>query len=257
MYHQPGFTSPLLPSLRNISLPVSTGSPSPGAASAKASKAAITAIATAAISAASVAASSTSHQIAEEKEDEANVAGFGKEEQDQQEDSAADDDLKERKMNRLGLAGWHTAVLVDGGDCEGNTSILSDDIRNPAYPNGNGSVVVILAGGGSHGTANVANLRIIQDAFKAIAHFDAAAARIHDKNHEDAPVFFVAYFPLVFEFGGKLLDALIVVECLHGDDGDLGVSFAVYLGADGLEILFDVRAQDSCKIADVAGGGRK
>src|SRR5277367_6768763 len=113
-------------------------------------------------------------------------------------------------------------ILVDRlGLGEGDAGIGSDDPGDLADAYGNGGVVVVLAEGRHHGTADVAHFGVVEDAFQTVAHLDAVLAGGYGDDQEDAAICALgAYLPLVFEGCGELVDGLVVVEGLDGDDGD-------------------------------------
>lgn len=141
---------------------------------------------------------------------------------------------------------------------ERDASIVGDDLGNQSDAQGDGCVVVTLRGRGDHCTADVPYLGVVQDAFEAVANLDAAFARRHDEDHQDASIgSFRTYLPLVLEGGGELFDRHVVVDGFDGNDGYLGVSLAVDLDADVFDVLLDGGGKDACKIIDEAGRRRE
>jgi len=75
-------------------------------------------------------------------------------------------------------------ILVDRlGKIQGDAGIGCDNASQLLYAKRNRGVVVSLTEGRNHGTTNVADLCVVQDAFKAIADFDAILRRVHDDQH--------------------------------------------------------------------------
>ena len=150
-------------------------------------------------------------------------------------------------------------VLVLGGVWgEGNAGVGGDDFGDLPDAEGDGGVVVALLGVGDHGAEDVAGAGVVEDAFEAVTYLDAASARIHDEEHEDAAIGSLgANLPFVFKRGGELFDGLVAVEGLDGDEGDLGVGLAIDLGAEGFNALLCGGGQDACEVADVTGWSRE
>ena len=133
--------------------------------------------------------------------------------------------------------------------------IGGDDVGDLPNAEGDGVIVVVLLGVRLHGAADVADLGVVEDAFEAVADLDAAVARRHDEDHEDATVCALgADLPLLFELGGELFDGLVVIKGLNGDDGDLGVGLAVNGGAEIFNLLADGGGECAGEVVDVAGG---
>lgn len=247
LYHQQ--RSPACDSILSEHLPVPAGSPSSGATPTEASKSAAIAVTAAS---ATIATAATPHQISQEKEDQTDIAGFCEKKDDEENDRAANDNLEGRDLNRLRL-GRHAVILVSRGSGQGDACILGDNICDLTDSDRNRGVVVVLACSRSHGTAYVTHLCVIEDAFEAVSHLDAPATRIHNEDHQDAAILFIPHLPFVFKVGRELLDALVVIEGLDGDHGNLRVGLMVNLCAQGLKILLYIGTKDSSEVVNVPG----
>src|SRR5271155_1174184 len=128
-------------------------------------------------------------------------------------------------------------ILVDWlGQVQGDPGVRGDDLRDLLNAERNRSVVVALAERRDHRTADVAYLRVVEDALQPIANLNSVFPRVQHDEHQNAAVGALGtYLPLVFERSGKFFNRLVVVERLDGHDGDLGMGPAVDLGAEVLK----------------------
>ena len=105
-------------------------------------------------------------------------------------------------------------------------------------------IVVTLVHRRNHGSADVADLGIVQDAFEAITYLDAVLPRIHHHNHRGRRDRFPSRRPpLVFQCGREFVDRLVIIQRLDGDDGNLGMGLAIDLSAQDFETVFRLGGQ--------------
>lgn len=234
---------------------VSAGASAAGASSSEAAKTASIPIAAAAASATS-AAQAAAHQISQEEKDKASVAGLDEEEKNEQDRAAAKDNLREIKLDGGSL---FAMILVNRlGEAQSDTCIGGDDLGDLLDAERNCSVVIEVTQGRDHGTANISDLGVVQNALKTVADFDAILPRVHDDQQKNAAVSPLrANLPLVFERSGKLVYRLIAIHRLDRDNRDLGVRLAIDLGTEIFKIELGGRSEDVGKIADIARGSRK
>src|SRR5271154_4328889 len=233
-------------------LPVAAGPTAAGAAAAEAAKAAAPVV----IIATAAASSAAAQQVGEDEEDPAGVAGAHQQDQHQQDHSAAHQHLPQAQLHRLA----DLAVVVHLGNLQGDAGVGGDDLPDPRDAARNRQVVVASLHGRHHGAADVAYLGVVQDAFEAVAHLDAALGGAHDEQHQDAAIGALgADLPLLFESGGELFyrlrAAVVPLDGLDGDDGDLGVRLPIDLEAEIVDAVDGLRRQNAGEVVDVAGRG--
>lgn len=168
-----------------------------------------------------------SHQVAEEKEYKADVAGFNEKEENQQDDRSPKDQLCQTELNGLGLA----VILMNGLPIgERNPGVCGDDLCDLAHTQRYRRVVVSLLCSRYHRTTDVANLGIVENALQSVADLNSSSPRLHDEDYQNAAVSSLrTNLPFVLELGGELFDGLVVIESLDGDDSDLSMRLAVNL----------------------------
>jgi hypothetical protein len=223
---------------------ITTGTASSGTSSAETSEASSASAVTPAT------ASAASHEVSEEEEEEAEVAGTGEEDDDQQDDAAADEYLHRGEGDLLGLL----AAVVVLGSRERDSCVGGDDLGQLLDADGDALVVVTGGERGHHGSADITDLGIVEDAFEAVSDLDPAFSRVENYEDQDASICALcADLPLLLESGGEVVDRLVVVEGFDGDYRYLRVGLAIDLGAEVFEVQLRGRGEDAGEVADVAG----
>ena len=121
-------------------------------------------------------------------------------------------------------------------------------------PDLDGRAVLRLLKQRVHAAADVADLAVGKNAFKAVADFNAILAILDGEDEEDALVGGLgADLPVVFERGGPGVD-VFAVEGFDGDYLDGGVGLGINLPGDVFDIFLGGRIDDIREVADVAGG---
>ena len=143
-------------------------------------------------------------------------------------------------------------MICTSGWSEGNASIGGNYSRELLYPKRNGGVVVIRFCIRLHGAADVAHLRVVENAFKAVANFNPAEAWIHHQEHEHTAVAALrAYLPLVLQLGCKLLNRLIAIDRFDGDNGNFRVRLASDGGTESFDLLPHRVREDTGKVVHI------
>ena len=104
-----------------------------------------------------------------------------------------------------------------------HVGIGGNHLRHLAHGRGHGGVVVASSQVGNHPASIVAQLGVVQNAFKPVSHIDAVLVVAHGQQHQHALVrALLAYLPLVFKLVG-VVGRIVAVHGLHGNNGNLRV----------------------------------
>ena len=171
---------------------------------------------------------------------------------EEEEDHGKEDEFDEATAEMDWLARGNDRLIVR----EGDFGVSCDDLSNFTHGLGDCSVEVIGAKKGDHFAAYIADLAIGENAFEAVADFNASFVVVDgQKNHDSAVVLALAtHLPFVFESIGKL-SRVNAIQRVDGDNGDLRVGLRVVeLGAEAVEPGNGSRRENVGKVADVIGG---
>lgn len=163
--------------------------------------------------------------------------------QDQEDDDS--DDAEQDLLSQCELdiaAGAGVTLRKIRHSREFDIGIRCDGLSNARCYQLESAGKVALAEDGHDLTPEAADLPVRQDAFQAIAHFNAILVVLRGQQYEDATVSaFCAYAPLFVQSDGKVFDRF-VLKRLDRDDGDLGVRFLLDFKAKSIERVFRIGA---------------
>jgi oligopeptidase B len=244
----------------NCGLEVTTSAAAAGASAAKAAEAtSVSAAATVSAAKASSATTTTTQHAAGEEPEPATAAAtaaasaavtVGDDEEDDDEDDEAP--RKVGVVSLLGLVGLWAGSL--DGCREGDVGVGGDDAGDLLQASFKAGTVLAGVELRNHAAADVAYLRVGEDAFETITDFDPAFVVFGGDQHEDAAVGGLgADLPLLFEEVGEVGDG-VSAEVVDGDNGDLGVGLVVELAAELLHLGFGGGVDDAGEVGDVGGG---
>jgi len=207
---------------RQRQLPVASGSATAGFAAAKTSKTSAAAVSAAKAPTAKTSAEAAAHEHTEKQTKEATGT-------EEDEDGKNDDNADNQAKRGDGMAADRSQFLVWIWIRVGqrSSSVGSDDLSNLDKTRGDSAVVVASLESGDHDSANIADLAVGENAFQSVSDFNPVLVVVNRKQHEHTTVRSLsANLPLFFQSIGKV-GLVVSIKIVDGDDGYLGVAFAM------------------------------
>ena len=238
-------------SLRQRDLPIAAGASATGASAETTAEVTSSATTTSAEAASAIAVTTTeasAQHVAEQEPEPASAASS----EHQENKDEKEDEAEPVGAMPVGLVALDGRGLLGRG--KGDVGVSRDDVGDLLNAGLDGRAVLPLLELCVHAAADVADLGVGKDAFKAIAYFDPVLMILDGEDEEDALVSGLgADLPGVFEGGRPGVDVL-AVEGFDGDDLNGCVSFGVDLPSEVFDVFLGGRVDNVGEVADVAGG---
>ncbi len=236
-------------------LPVASGTAAAGTSSSKATEASSAAAAISTAEATIAPPPAATQHVAEHEPEPAatttTASGDDHDEDDDEESDAEDGEDVDAPPHWLAMIDLRLHRLRRA---EGDAGVRGDVLGDLLQTTIDGRTVLRCLELRDHGTADIADLGIIQNAFQAIANLDPALVVVDGEEHDQPAVGGLGTdLPFFFELVSELRGGG-AMQGVDGDHGNLRVGLGVHLVAEGLHLLFRCGVDDTGKVADVAGG---